>query len=108
MELSSADRDAAIAVLTRRLAPAALRAVIRQDETGHRGKGVEWIIAETQSRDGRLRSRLPDADLAPFLVDLKGADLLQSRELRRQLAAAADPNQLHDLHEFSSTHRGRR
>src|SRR6266566_9353474 len=76
MELSPADRDAAIAVLRRCLTPAALRSVIRQESTGRRRKGVEWIIAEVESRNGRLSSRLPDAALAPFLVDLKGADLL--------------------------------
>jgi DNA repair protein RadD len=108
MELSSADRDAAVVVLRRCLTPAALRSVIRQESTGRRGKGVEWIIAEVESRDGRLSSRLPEADLAPFLVDLKGADLLLSRELRRQLADAADPFQLQELHDFRSARRGRR
>lgn len=108
MELSPADRDAAIAVLKRRLTPAALRSVIREEGAGRRRKGVEWIIAEAENRDGRLRSRLPEAELAPFLVDLKGADLLLSRELRRHLADAADPTQLQDLHEFRSALRGRR
>jgi DNA repair protein RadD len=110
VELSPTDRDAAIAALQRRLSPAALRAVIRQEERGARHKGVEWIIAEAerQSHDRRLRSRLPEGELAPFLVDLKGGDLLSSRELRRQLASAADPLQLQDLHEFPSDIRGRR
>jgi superfamily II DNA or RNA helicase len=66
------------------------------------------MIAELESRDRRLSSRLPDTELAPFLVDLKGADLLLSRELRRQLAEAADPFQLQELHDFPSTKRGRR
>lgn len=107
MELSSADRDAAIAVLSRCLAPTALRSVLRQESTGRRRKGVEWIIAEMESGGGRLSSRLPDAELAPFLVDLKGADLLLSRELRRRLAEAADPFQLEELHDFRSARRGR-
>jgi hypothetical protein len=111
MELSPTDRAAAIAMLERRLTYRALRAVLEREERGRRRhKGVEWIIAEAEkdSRDRRLRSRLPDAALAPFLVDLKGADLLSSRELRRQLTAAADPTQLQDLHEFPSRLRGRR
>jgi DNA repair protein RadD len=112
MELSPTDRAAAITMLERRLTYPALRAVLEQEERGaRRHKGVEWMIAEAErdSRDRRLRSRrLPDAELAPFLVDLKGADLLSSRELRRRLTAAADPTQLQDLHEFPSTLRGRR
>jgi DNA repair protein RadD len=111
MELSPTDREAAIVVLGRRLTPRALRTVLQEEERGaRRRKGVEWIIAETggEGRDRRLRSRLPDAELAPFLVDLKGADLLASRELRRQLASAADPTQLQEAHEFPSEIRGRR
>lgn len=70
-ELSPADPDTAIAVLKGRLTPAALRAVIRAESTGSRHKDVERIMAEAANRNGRPRSRLPGADLAPFLVDLK-------------------------------------
>jgi superfamily II DNA or RNA helicase len=110
VELSHADRDAAIAMLQTRLTPAGLRVVLR-DQHGagsRRRKGVEWIIAEAESQDRRLRSRLPNEELAPFLVDLMGSDLLSSRELRRQLAEAADPLQLQDLHGYGSTLVGRR
>ena len=72
-------------------------------------KSVEWIIAEAESRDGRLRSRLPDHELAAFLVDLRGSDLLSSRDLRRELVAAADDIQLQTLHDYPhTTQRGRR
>jgi DNA repair protein RadD len=111
MELSPADRAAAIAVLERRLSKRALRAVVREQQSAGRRnrKSVEWIIAEAENRDGRLRSRLPDSELAPFLVDLRGGDLLCSRELRRQLADAADPVQLEELHNYrGTTTRGRR
>jgi superfamily II DNA or RNA helicase len=116
VELSPVDRDAAIAVLRRRLTPARLRAVIRGEEgPRRRHKGVEWIITETEKADDaahptrRRRSRLPDEELAPFLVDLKGADLLASRELRWELADAADPRQLDALHDYGgSSRRGRR
>lgn len=110
VELSAADRDAAIAVLARRLTSAELRSAIQKEERGaaHR-KGVEWIIAEVErsGADRRLTTRLPDADLAPFLVDLKGSDLLSSRELRKQLAEAADHFQLEALHTFPSSLMGR-
>jgi hypothetical protein len=111
VELSAPDRAATIAVLERRLAPRGLRAVIDEERSGGRQqnrKSVEWIIAETESRDRRLRSRLPDVQLVPFLVDLRGGDLLSSREFRRQLADAADPIQLEELHNFRSDLRGRR
>lgn len=111
MELSEVDRAAAIAVLQRRLTAAALRKVVAAAQaSGRRNrKSVEWIIVETESRQvGRLRSRLPDPDLAPFLVDLFGADLLCSRDLRRALIDAADPVQLDELHDYPSTLRGRR
>ena len=111
MELSEVDRAAAIAVLQRRLTATALRKVVGAAQaSGRRNrKSVEWIIVETESQQaGRLRSRLPDPDLAPFLVDLFGADLLCSRDLRRALVDAADPTQLDELHEYSSTLRGRR
>lgn len=111
MELSEVDRAAAIAVLERRLTATALRKVVAAAQaSGRRNrKSVEWIIVETESRQaGRLRSRLPDPDLAPFLVDLFGADLLCSRDLRRALVDAADPVQLDELHDYASRRRGRR
>jgi DNA repair protein RadD len=112
MELSEVDRAAAVAVLQRRLTPSALRKVVAAAQArGRRNrKSVEWIIVETETRQpGRLRSRLPDAELAPFLVDLFGADLLCSRDLRRALVDAADPSQLDELHDYGgSSRRGRR
>jgi DNA repair protein RadD len=111
VELSPEDRDAAITALQRRLGPRVLREVLRDEQaTGRRNrKSVEWIIAEAENRDSRLQSRLHDSELAPFLVDLRGSDLLLSPALRRRLADAADPGQLQDLHDYSSsTQYGRR
>lgn len=111
MELSPEDREAAITALGQRLRPTTLRAVLRADQSARRRnrKSVEWIIAEAESRDGRLRSRLPDHELAAFLVDLRGGDLLSSRDLRRELVAAADDAQLQTLHDYPhTTQRGRR
>jgi DNA repair protein RadD len=105
VELAPEDRDAAVTALQRRLQPRDLRAIIRNEQSAARRnrKSVEWIIAEAESWDSRLRSRLPDPELASFLVDLKGGDLLLSRELRRQLADTADPVQLEHLHNYPNT-----
>jgi superfamily II DNA or RNA helicase len=111
-ELSSADREMAITILRRRLSTAVLRKIV--DVVQNRGrrnrKSVEWIVAETDRADGaggRLRPRLPDNELPGFLVDLTGPDLLQSQELRRQLALSASPDERDTLHEYASQCRGR-
>ena len=80
-ELSSADREMAIAILRRRLLTAVLRKIVDAlQERGKRNrKSVEWIVAETErsgSAGGRLRPRLPDNELPGFLLDLTGPDLL--------------------------------
>lgn len=61
--LSPAARDAATAVLKGCLTTAALRSLIRAESTGSRHKDVERIMAEAANRNGRPRSRLPEAEL---------------------------------------------
>jgi superfamily II DNA or RNA helicase len=111
-ELSSADRQMAIGILRGRLSTAVLRKIVDTvQERGRRNrKSVEWVVAETERFDGargRLRPRLPDAELPGFLVDLMGPDLLQNQELRRQLALSASPDERDTLHEYPSQCRGR-
>lgn len=111
-ELSSDDRDVAIGILRRRLSPVLLRKIVDiiQDRGRRNRKSVEWIVAETERPDsagGRLRPRLPDDQLPSFLVDLTGPELLQSSDLRRQLALCASPDELDTLHEYPSQCRGR-
>ncbi len=72
-----------------------------------RQKSVEWIVAETETRSARLRSRLPDDDLASFLVDRCGLDLLQSRILRERLALRATDDELDRLHDYTGAARSR-
>lgn len=111
MELSAVEREAAIAALRYKLQPSALRAILKEDDGAryHRHKSVERIIAEVENRSqARLNSRLGDAELPAFLVDLKGSDLLSSRALRKELSLAADDFQLQELHGFPSEIRGRR
>jgi superfamily II DNA or RNA helicase len=50
---------------------------------------------------------LPDGDLAAFLVDLAGPELLTCPELRLVLARRADPPEREALHEYPSSTRGR-
>jgi superfamily II DNA or RNA helicase len=108
--LDPAGRDLAVRILGQRLTTRDLRAVLDAELGQGRGrKSVEWIVAEAEAerRGGRLRSRLPDQDLAAFLVDLKGADLLASRELRYKLAFNASPDELGRLHDYPSQCVGR-
>jgi DNA repair protein RadD len=70
-------------------------------------KSVEWIVAETESQSGRLRSRLPESELADFLVDRSGFGLLESRVLRERLALRASDDELDQLHEYPGGARSR-
>src|ERR1041384_1873084 len=111
-ELSSADGEMAVSILRRRLSTAVLRrwADCVQERGRRKRKSVEWIVAETERPDGaggRLRPRLLDTELARFLVDLTGPELLQHQELRRQLALSASPDERDTLHEYPSQCRGR-
>jgi DNA repair protein RadD len=111
--VSAADRDIAIGILNRRLTPEALRSAL--DEVQNRGqrrggKSVEWMVVEVERSDdaaGRLRTKLPNGEVAALLVDLCGPDLLSVSELRLQLACECSPDELDTLHEYPSNTRGR-
>lgn len=112
--VSAADRDLAISILSRRLQGTALRKIVDAvQDRGKRGrKSVEWIVVEVERQDdtrvpGRLRTKLPDDELAELLVDLCGPDLLQTPELRYHLARECSPDELDTLHEYPSATRGR-
>lgn len=112
--LEPVDREAAIAILGRRLDGADLRAVLddtqgrsRRRRRRERKKSIESIVIETEHEGRRARSRLPPEDLPAFLVDLAGSDLLASRELRLRLARRASPDELERLHEYPWGSRGR-
>ncbi|MFF7262186.1 DEAD/DEAH box helicase [Streptomyces sp. NPDC008159] len=109
-QLSEQDRSQAIQVLRRRLAPRDLRAVIEDLESGGRSrsrKSVEWIIAAVENETGRLRSKLPEDELAEFLVDRSGFGLLESRTLRERLALSASEDELETLHDYRGAERSR-
>jgi len=109
-QLSEEARSHAIQVLSRRLTAADLRAIMSDLEAGagrRRRKSVEWIVAQTERKSVRLRSRLSDEELAPFLVDRCGLDLLQSRVLRERLAFRATDDELDRLHDYPGGARSR-
>lgn len=109
-QLSEEARAQAIKVLSRRLHNADLRVVMEDVEGGpsrRKRKSVEWIVAQTERKSTRLRSRLPDEELAPFLVDRCGLDLLQSRVLREKLAFRSTDDELDRLHDYQGAARSR-
>ncbi len=107
--LSVADRQTVIARLSA-LPATDLRAILRsmQGTQSRNRKSVEWIVAETESTGGgRLQSRLPDDQLAAFLVDTAGIELLSNKDVRLRLVRQAFPDQLEQLHDYPSSTRGR-
>ncbi|MFF7488751.1 DEAD/DEAH box helicase [Streptomyces luteogriseus] len=70
-------------------------------------KSVEWIIAAVENETGRLRSKLPEDELAEFLVDRSGFGLLESRTLRERLALSASEDELETLHDYRGAERSR-
>ena len=108
-QLSQEDRSQAIQVLKQRLHAADLRMVVDDLEgTGRRmRKSVEWIVVQAERTSGRRRSKLPEEELASFLVDLCGLDLLQSRVLRERLAFRTTDDELDRLHDYQGGARSR-
>ncbi|KAF4408569.1 DEAD/DEAH box helicase [Streptomyces lycii] len=70
-------------------------------------KSVEWITAAVENETGRLRSKLPEDELAEFLVDRSGFGLLESRTLRERLALSASEDELETLHDYRGAERSR-
>jgi DNA repair protein RadD len=94
--LSEDDRARAIALLQQRLSPADLRRAVDRE--------VERLVVRTERARGLYRSTIPDRDLAAFLVDLRGVDLLAGskygRELRKALAETLSDQELEQLYTF--------
>jgi superfamily II DNA or RNA helicase len=100
-EFPPEDLTRAAELITRRLRPADIRVVLKEIDRRRSGtKGIERLVAETENRTRLLHSRLPDEELARFLVDVSGGDLLTSRTLRKVLALRASEGELDQLHDF--------
>ncbi|MET7649861.1 DEAD/DEAH box helicase [Streptomyces sp. NPDC005486] len=68
---------------------------------------MESIIATVENESGRLRPKLPEDELAEFLVDRSGFGLLESRLLRERLALRASEDELERLHDYRGGERSR-
>ncbi|MBM4828594.1 DEAD/DEAH box helicase [Actinospica acidiphila] len=68
---------------------------------------MESIIAAVENESGRLRPKLPEDELAEFLVDRSGFGLLESRMLRERLALRASEDELERLHDYRGGERSR-
>lgn len=87
--LTQTDREEAITVLKRYLAPAQMRKVVDHD--------IERIVARTENAGGLYRVHIADDDLAHFLIDLLGTELLKERNLRRELVSKLSDEDLATL-----------
>ena len=102
--LSAGERFEAVESLRQRVAVSDLRAVVNRLEGNGttRRRPVEWIVAETESRR-RLCTKLADEDLAKYLIDRSGIDLLIFAPLREALALSASDRELKHLHDYAGT-----
>lgn len=89
------ERSACIGALNSRLKPAQLRALVPKE--------LERLVARIERRDGLYRTRVVDDDLADFLVDLHGPELLRQRDVRKLLVSVANDAELLALHSYMDT-----
>jgi len=87
--LTGNDRDEALYTLQRRLTPKQMRDILDRD--------IERIVVKAERSRGLYSSRVDDADLSAFLVDLYGVELLQNRDLRLALATTLPDEKLEEL-----------
>lgn len=80
------DREEALAVLRRYLTVAQIRKVLDRD--------VERLVARTEYSGGLYKSYLADEELAAFLIDLWGVELLKERSLRQELVSQLSDERL--------------
>jgi superfamily II DNA or RNA helicase len=104
--LTDEDRKTAVVTLQDRLEPAVLREVV--DGLERRGNGirrssVESIVSETESTRRRPPVQLDDDQLADYLVDRFGIDLLSRPLLREALALHASDQELRRLHSYAGS-----
>lgn len=84
--LTVADREEAVYILKQRLKPKQMREVIDRD--------VERMVARAEKPGGLYNARIENDDLANFLIDMAGTDLLQDRNLRHLLTKSLPPDQI--------------
>lgn len=102
--LTDEDRQKAINRLSLLLSHEDLRKLCNSMLDQGRGKGVEWIVAETETESRAIRLR-PE-ELAEFLVDVFGIDILRNYQVRCALLRNASREQLDLLDSYESVERG--
>jgi superfamily II DNA or RNA helicase len=85
--LTSSEREEAIYLLNKYLTPKQIRDKVLD-------RGIEKMVATAERARGLYTSRLADEDLAAFLVDLRGVDLLHNRVLRLLLVKSLPEDQI--------------
>lgn len=92
--LTPSEREEAIYVLKKYLTPNQMRKVL--------DRNIEKMVATAERVPGLYSSRLANEELADFLVDLYGVDLLQYRDVRELLAKSLQPDQVMELATWGS------
>jgi DNA repair protein RadD len=87
--LTQADREEAIYILNKHLTHKQMRDVIN--------RAVEDLVARTERAKGNYKSHINDEDLAAFLIDVEGVDLLKKPEMREALVKSLDGHQIETL-----------
>jgi DNA repair protein RadD len=95
--LSAAEDDAEhlgmlAEALNERLSPSAMRTVL--------DRGVERIVATTESPGDLYRVKVNDTEVASLLLTVEGVDVLRHLALRRMLVEQANEEQLEELHSY--------
>jgi DNA repair protein RadD len=108
MTSTAEDLRRAAEIIGRRLSPKDIRTVLKEIDRASRGnKSVERIVAEAENPGRLLRPRIEEHQLAAFLVDVAGQDMLTNRTLRELLALRATESELDRLHDFPGGSRAR-
>jgi DNA repair protein RadD len=92
-EFSEEGRRACIVALNQRLRPADLRRLVPTELTR--------LVAKVERRDGLYDPRIADDQLATFVIDLHGPELLRDRDVRRLLAQRASDDELEELYRLA-------
>lgn len=86
---SEEDRSLAVEALKRLLTPAKLRRLVPTE--------LERAVSAVERAGGLYKPRVADEDLAPFLVDLHGPELLRERAVRELLVEGTSDAVLQEL-----------
>ena len=87
--LTQTEREEAIYILKNQLTHKKMRSVINRE--------VEGLVARTECVKGNYTSYINNEDLADFLIDVEGVDLLKNPTMREHLVKSLDEYQIETL-----------